>query len=78
MIFADIKNIEAVKEFKVYDRWGEMVHEYYNFLPNDPAHGWDGNLQGKQLNSGVYVYYAEIEMSDGRIEFYKGDVFLKR
>ena len=78
MIFADTKNIEIVKTFKVFDRWGELVHEYYNFMPNDPVHGWNGTLKSKQLNPGVFVYHAEVEMSDGRIESLKGDVFLNR
>ena len=78
MIYADIKNIEIVKTFKVFDRWGELVHEYYNFMPNDPVHGWNGTLKSKQLNPGVFVYHAEIEMSDGRIESFKGDVLLNR
>ena len=78
MIYADIKNIEIVKTFKVFDRWGELVHEYYNFMPNDPVHGWNGTLKYKQLNPGVFVYHAEIEMSDGRIESFKGDVLLNR
>jgi gliding motility-associated-like protein len=78
MIFADIKNIEIVRTFKVFDRWGELVHEYYNFMPNDPVHGWDGTLRSSPLNPGVFVYHAEVEMSDGRIETFKGDVFLNR
>ena len=78
MIFADTRNIEQIKTFEVFDRWGEKVFEQYNFQPNDPAHGWDGTIRGKLLNSAVFVYYAEVEMIDGRIEFYEGDVFLRR
>ena len=74
MIFADMRNILQVKKFMVFDRWGEAVFEYQNFLPNNPAYGWDGTFAGKQFDSGVFVYYAEIEMLDGRIEFYEGDV----
>ena len=30
------------------------------------------------MNSGVYIYFAEIEFLDGRIEVYKGDVTATR
>jgi len=33
-------------------------------------------LNGSLLNQGVYIYVVEVEMLDGRIELYKGDVFL--
>ena len=70
--------VARIRSFLVYDRWGESVFEYYNFLPNDPAYGWDGNHRGMPLNPGVYVYYAEIEFIDGYVELFKGDVTLVR
>jgi hypothetical protein len=30
------------------------------------------------MNAGVYVWMAEIELSDGSVEVYKGDVTLAR
>ena len=45
-----------------------------NFQPNDPSEGWDGTLAGKALNPAVFVYYAEVEFTDGRTEIFKGDV----
>jgi gliding motility-associated-like protein len=76
MIQADITNIKEVKRFDVYDRWGELLFSQSNFQPNDPQYGWDGTYRGSVLNQGVYVYYVEVEMLDGRVELFKGDVFL--
>lgn len=52
-------NIEGItiKEFMVFDRWGEMVHYNKSGTINDPSFGWDGTFNGKPVVSGVYVYY---------------------
>ena len=40
-----------LKEFKVFNRWGNMV-----FSTDDPnTLGWDGSYNGKQQEIGVYV-----------------------
>ena len=77
MIFGGIGIVE-VKTFKVFSRNGMLVYEADNFLPNTPENGWDGLFDGKEMNSGVYVYFAEIEFFDGEIEIFKGDVTLMR
>ncbi|MEZ5057192.1 MAG: PKD domain-containing protein [Saprospiraceae bacterium] len=69
--------ISKVKSFLIFDRWGNLIHEYYNFDPSDQRHGWDGTYKGKEMNSNVYVFFAEIEFLDGEVEIYKGDVTLK-
>jgi hypothetical protein len=78
LIFADGKQIVQVNKFQVYDRWGEMVFTDKNFQPNDPAHGWAGRLNNKLMDPAVFVYYAEIQLIDGRVLLYKGDVTLVR
>ena len=78
MIYADMRNIKEIQSFEVFDRWGEKVFTQYNFQPNDPVHGWDGTLRGAELDPAVFVYYAKVEMIDGRIEFFEGDVFLSK
>ena len=78
MIFADNKQIQQVDKFQVYDRWGELLFTDSGFMPNDPAHGWDGNYRDKPMTPAVFVYYAEIRLIDGRVLLYKGDVTLVR
>lgn len=70
------QGVAKVNKFVIADRWGEIVYSAINFLPNDPAYGWDGTFRGAALNSGVFVYFAEIEFTDGRKEIFKGDVTL--
>lgn len=70
--------VALIRAFQVFDRWGEVVHQYYNIPPNDPAFGWDGSYRGKIMNPAVYVWYIEVEFTDGSVEILKGDVTLLR
>ncbi|MCB9081176.1 MAG: gliding motility-associated C-terminal domain-containing protein [Lewinellaceae bacterium] len=71
-------DVVRVKSLQIYNRWGAMVFSKNDFIPNDPANGWDGRLNGKFLNPDVFVYKAEIEYFTGETELFKGDVALIR
>jgi hypothetical protein len=77
-IFANPLMVKRVKVFEVFSRWGERVHAFYNFIPDSPAHGWDGRFNGQPLNPGVFTYYAIIELVDGQELLFEGDVTLLR
>jgi len=47
----------TVKEFRVYNRWGQEVHN-----ANTP---WDGTFEGSPQPIGTFAYYAVVEMPDG-------------
>jgi len=76
VIYSD-KTVAQVQEFKIYDRWGNHVFENYNFQTNDYKEGWDGSYKGEPMNTGIFTYYALVEFKDGRVEMFKGDVYLK-
>ncbi len=72
--------VENVNFMRVFDRWGEVLFSTDNltkFLP-DPLDqsGWDGTLNGKRMNPGVYVYIMEVQFVDGQVLLYRGDVTL--
>ncbi|MEZ4952978.1 MAG: gliding motility-associated C-terminal domain-containing protein [Saprospiraceae bacterium] len=71
-------NVEKVRSFLVYSRWGETVYEYYNFHPSNPAIGWDGTHRGELMNPAVFTWTAEVEFEDNVVRRYKGDVSLIR
>lgn len=71
-----VQNIEMINQFLVFDRWGSLVYEEKKIQPNDPTVGWDGTFLGQNLNSGVFIYYVEIQFIDGRKEIFRGDVLL--
>lgn len=70
--------VELVKTFLVFDRWGEMVFEFEDFVPGSPAQGWDGRLDGEPLNPAVFVWFAEVELKDGSTQLLEGEVILVR
>lgn len=77
MVFGG-KGVRIVKSFRVFDRWGATLWEKMNFQPEDVDAAWDGRLNGEYLNTGVYVYFAEVEFVDGVVKLYKGSVALTR
>ncbi|MCC6725537.1 MAG: gliding motility-associated C-terminal domain-containing protein, partial [Saprospiraceae bacterium] len=62
----------------IFDRWGNAVFENYHFLPNLPEHGWDGISRGQEMDSAVFVWFAEVEMVDGSKRLLKGGLTLVR
>lgn len=70
--------VEVVERFMIFDRWGNQVFQQENFEPNYPAYGWDGRFQGQLMNAGVFVYFVEVLLRDGRRLKFSGDVTLFR
>lgn len=70
--------VSQILEFRVYGRWGELLFEDKNFEPNDSERGWDGRLGGKELDTGVFAWVANVAFIDGKTAIYKGDVSLLR
>ncbi|OJV26248.1 MAG: hypothetical protein BGO32_02245 [Bacteroidetes bacterium 37-13] len=65
-------NTKGVKlfEFKVFNRWGEMVYE-----STDVNQRWDGFSGGKKLLGGVYVYTLKYVFIDNHTsDIYKGTI----
>ena len=71
-------DVREIKTFAIFDRWGNQVFLRTNIQPNDYQNGWDGTFKGKPVNTGVYVYFAEIAFRDGYSEVRSGDVALLR
>lgn len=59
-----------VKEFLVFNRWGELVH-------SNPSNGWDGTFNGVFMSPGIYMYRMVIEL-EGKSKVYTGNVSLLR
>ena len=76
-IFAG-SSVEQVLKFHIFDRWGNQLYQNGPLAANDPLLGWDGTYRGQEMNTGVYVYFIEIQMVDGSTAFLKGDVLLLR
>ena len=66
----------AIRNFRVFNRWGDLVYEQTELLPNSAEGTWNGRFNGKLLGGDVYVWSADIEFIDGVVLPYAGDVLL--
>ena len=68
-----------VNSFAVYDRWGVLLFESLNTLPNNEMNGWDGRSKnGERCNEGVYIYRYEVQCTNGDRVQGSGNVTLIR
>ena len=70
--------VRRVNLFRIYDRWGEMLHESINALPGDTSIQWDGRFRGQLVNPGVYMWQIELELVDGSVLKKIGDLTVIR
>jgi gliding motility-associated-like protein len=77
-VFGNTSNASLVEDLKIYDRWGGLVFQGENILPNDLQNGWDGTRNGEALDPGLFVYTARVRFVDGLKLLYAGDVFLAK
>jgi gliding motility-associated-like protein len=68
------KGIQLVKSFRIFNRWGEVVFDKYNFPPNNTTYGWNGKIKGVFGPPDVFVYTAEVICENGSAYSYKGNV----
>lgn len=65
--------ISKLNYFSIYNRWGQLV-----FTTTQNKKGWDGKINGKQQNTGVFVWMVSAEDYLGQHIFLKGTVTLIR
>lgn len=70
--------VNKVKAFRIFDRWGNLVFFEKDFQPNNPQFGWDGRLDGHAMDPAVFAWKAEVEFVDGTSKEFYGDVTLVR
>ncbi len=78
LIFARDESVALIKQLQIFDRWGSLIFANKDFRPNDPSSGWSGDVRGKPVNPAVFVWWAEVELVDGRSLLVKGDVTVLR
>lgn len=72
------ESIVSVNTFRVFDRWGTLLFQAEDFIPNDENYGWNGTYRGQLMQEGVYIYYAKVTFLDDTEAFYEGDITLIR
>ncbi len=66
-----------VSNFRIFDRWGNLVFDKTNPELNNPDDGWDGTFNNYEVDSGVFVYVILYTL-DGQEEVLAGNVTLLR
>lgn len=74
-IYRAKNNYQSIVEFDAYifNRWGQKIYEWH-----DPAGGWDGKFNGKDVKQGVYFVLVKAKGADRRKYNIKKDVNLLR
>ena len=69
------KEYQSLVEFHAYifNRWGQKLYEWTN-----PAEGWDGTYNGKDVSDGTYFVLVKAKGADGREYNIRKDVNLLR
>lgn len=70
--------VKEIEELTIYDRWGNQVFSKSHFLPEDVSSAWDGRINNKDLNAGVFTYKLIVLFNDGRYDLVQGDITLIR
>ncbi len=61
----------VVKEFKIFNRWGQLIHD-------NPSASWDGTYKGKSQALDTYVYMIQYQIENEEIQTASGDIVLMR
>lgn len=64
-----------IKTMNVFDRWGNIVFQISDVATNDLTVGWNGKSNQRIQENGVYLWVAEIALSD-TMETFSGSVLL--
>jgi len=71
-------NVQKIKTFQVYNRWGELLFDRQNLDPNDAGNAWDGTFKGSLPVPDVYVWVVEAICENGSQVNKKGSVTVIR
>ena len=73
-VSGDPGTIKEIRRFGIYNRWGAQVYGAENIPINDPQLGWNGYFKGEIADQSVFIYFVEIEFTDGSVVIFSGDV----
>ncbi len=67
-----------IKDFSIYDRWGQTIFKVVDARSGDPASGWNGNIGRDPAPAGAYLYSIVLELGDGSVQQFRGTLLLIR
>ena len=77
-IYADENYVKSIISLMIFDRWGDHVFEGNDFPPNVESFGWTGKRNGNDVEQGVHVFLAELELMSGSTLMVSGEITVIR
>ncbi len=77
-IFGKSRQVNRIKTFRIFDRWGELIYEDHDVPINDTSRGWDGTFRGADCEPAVYIWIMEVLYRDGFTDDLHGETTLIR
>lgn len=71
-------SVVGLEDFRVTDKYGEVVHHVDRCPAEQSAYGWDGTFRGQKAEQGVYQYRVVVVYKDGVRAPRSGNVLLIR
>ena len=75
-LFGPTEVVQGINYIRIFDRWGVLAWQGNNLTPNDVSQGWDGRMNGEELNPAVFAFVAEVLYVDGEALVVSGDINL--
>lgn len=67
-----------ITDFRIFDRWGNLVYQDGGFYTNERNRGWDGRFRQGDAPPGNYEWVCAVEYTDGFRDFLRGQTQLIR
>ncbi|MGB3073742.1 MAG: gliding motility-associated C-terminal domain-containing protein, partial [Chitinophagales bacterium] len=64
IFFIYTKGISVEYNLSIYDRWGGLLYNKENLTTNQSQGGWNGLIDNRAVQSGVYIYRIVLEGYD--------------
>jgi len=63
-------------DLRIFNRYGNLVFDEANLVPNEPSLGWNGQFGSSSVGTGIFVYELRILTQDGSVVIDFGDVLI--
>jgi gliding motility-associated-like protein len=77
-ILQSVPGVVYIEDFKVYNRWGNLMHSASQFIIDNRTGGWDGQYKGSLASADSYTWIADVQYADGSNTTLTGTIQLVR
>ena len=72
------EEVVSIRSLKIFNRWGNLIHEAEGISPSPQSAGWNGQAKGRPAAEGLYVFVASVLFDDGKERMSSGSFVLMR